>query len=738
MFKVFGSGSQPANAPLNSNAGTPEQLVTPYSTRPPDSAPQPRRQQSADARQTVEEIRKEWRRAADARRLMEREWVLSIAMVEGRQWLAWDDAANKIISLIDESDPDRYITENLLRPLMTKWIALLTMTKPDASVAPDTTSPIDRAAAAEGRAILGNLARRLNQQQQNIEIAYWLYTTGVCYQYSWWDANAMADIPKIGSDGSLQGKQRARVGDHCVEVKSPFEIFLDPAARRFKDCRYVVDMTVRPLVWFEEQFGKAGQFVQAESAIPYLGYLGYLQGYGGISQLPGYGANFSALIAGKDVAQAPCINYYEPPGPKYQNGRWIVIGGDRLLYDGEWLPEWLEDSPRRPFPMFTRYTLEECAGHPYSRGLVPDLAPLQVEYNRLASRVIERIEEDKLTVIIDKGAGVRVDAYVDDIEEGRHVRKILYNPGSTPPTMEGAPPVTADVWRLKQELWANMQHMAGIHDPNLGQTEGGVTAGIAIEMLQQSDRTQLAIALNAMESGLEDTANIAILSYRFNAQPYLQRLVGLDDTGNPDQARNNVQAFTALSQGGAASCIVTAGSATPKTPAGRNQEILTYLQMGLFGPVGSPDAAAIAVQLMSLSRSDLVLDMLQQQIAQRQQMAQQAAQQQSQQLAQQAQHQQDLENLRNQGKLQTEVVRQAGSMQREQAAVGGKILLAEQQHGQIGAQAAQGHAQAQDQESLRLMGQMLLAELGHRSQMEMQQQKLQSQPSQSYDNVNQD
>jgi hypothetical protein len=169
-----------------------------------------------------------------------------------------------------------------------------------------------------------------------------------------------------------------------------------------------------------------------------------------------------------------------------------------------------------------------------------------------------------------------------------------------------------------------------------------VTAGISIELLQQADRTQMGLATSAMEQGAMDLAQTCIEFYAQNAQGAMPRLMGVDDTGNAAKAQYQAQTFRALTGGGSCEVQVAAGSAIPKTPAGRNQEILQYYQAGLFGQPGSPQAAMIAVREMNLSRSDRILEDLQaeyqrQQAIQEQQMQAHQSQMMMQQQAAQAQ-----------------------------------------------------------------------------------------------------
>jgi hypothetical protein len=556
-------------------------------------------EETDDESAEVEMMLERYRDAANHRKSVEREWVLSVAMVEGRQWLGWDDATHRAINLADEDEKDRYVTDNLVRPLLAKLVAMATMTKPDATPAPQTDSPMDRGAAAEGRVICGHLNRLHGGDIQTQEVAFWA-AIGVGYIKHYWDPSAKASIPRFGPHGQIVGKTRARIGEEKEDVVAPFELYIDPIAKRWSDAGWLIHASVKPLSWFQERYGERGKLVEPDQKDGFGGYVDtYLtDGYGGVSQLRDW------FASGVKRKAALCIEMWEKPTPRYPKGRYIVVAGKRRMYSGDW-PIETEDFP------FSRLTCQEALGHPYGMGLVKEIAPLQIAYNRLLSRVVERIEQDKLTVTIADGSKVGADAYDDDMDDGRNVRKIYWDPlEGQAPQFQQPPGVTGDVWRLRDAVWLDMQHIVGIHDVNMGGTPTGVTAGISIELLQQGDRTQLSIFTGNIEQYAVQRDTLRIALYSQYASGNMPRLMGLDDTGNPAQAQSRAMAFRALTAGGSCDLIVTPGSAPPKSPAGQKQEVMDFLKAGLYGPPGSPDAAYMAVQLMSLANSDAILEHL--------------------------------------------------------------------------------------------------------------------------------
>lgn len=569
------------------------------------------------------------------RRPVEREWVLSIAQYEGRQWLGWDDAISRAFSLMDEDNEDKYVTHNLIRPLLMKVVAMATQTKPDADVAPESDSDLDRAAASEARAVMSHCSRIHNQTTQTQQVAKWAAICGVGYTKHYWDAAAYCDVAKFGPDGSIIGKQSLPVGEECETIIPPWELYCDPVAKTWETAGWVIHASLQEMSYFIERFGKKGKEVRCDAKDAYgdFGSAYTTGGYGGASQLPTW------FAGGMQRKAALMLEMWEKPTPRYPKGRLIIVAGTTRLYRGPWPLQCRLDG-KATFP-FARLVYEEASGHPYGRGLVPDLAPLQVGLNRLITRMTERVEQDKLTVGSPVGVGVPTDAF-DGTDDGRAVRKIPYDPTLGPPPAWMAPPPLSPVnSELITLTWVNMQHIAGIHDVSQGNVPPGVTAGTAIEMLQQGDNSQMAGFTAFMECFVMIRGNLRIAIYAQYAGRLIPRLMGMDDSGNPRTALKRAMAFKALTSGGACGYYVVPGSATPKSPAGEQQEALDFLKGGLFGNPTDPAAAAIAVKFLSLAKSDMILDGLQDQIAHARAMAPSPAdlanQQHAQVMAQQAQ-----------------------------------------------------------------------------------------------------
>ena len=196
-------------------------------------------------------------------------------------------------------------------------------------------------------------------------------------------------------------------------------------------------------------------------------------------------------------------------------------------------------------------------------------------------------------------------------------------------------PVNESLFTVLQTYKGLMEDISGVHDVSNGSVPPGVTAGNAIELLQQSDTTQMSPFTANIESAQVTRAMIEVeLIAQFYKEP---RLVSLSTEGDPEQAMAAVRSFEALRAGGRVGITVSPGSATPKTPAARNQMILDMSKAGMFQP-DQLGATAAMMEIMSLDRSDIMQQRIED-LAKQQQASQPdpaAVEQQKMQAAQQA------------------------------------------------------------------------------------------------------
>lgn len=550
--------------------------------------------------------------AADHRQPLEVDWALGVAFEEGRQWIGLSRKADELVSLINEEERIRYLTAPKVRPLLLKVESTVTMASPDVRAVPLTDDEIDVQAAKEAEAIRGHCARKFDRATQTKRRVAWALKSTTCFLKIYWDDNKNNVIPVPQMDGGVVFEEHP-VGDLCEDILPGFEVYLDPSARSWEQVRWLIHAQTRPLSWFVDRFGDKGAMVRADAKrqVKANGYVDqYMDGGVGFSSPLAHAGNVKGLNA------AVCKEYWEKPSAKFPKGRYIVVAGGVLLYNGPWPYKKNDDFP------FVPLEYQERSDSPYGRSLAGELVSLQYTYNQVLSSMLEQAQQQVDYIAIPKRSGVQADAFEE--LKGRAVRKVYWDAtqSPTPPIISRGPGISQDRFAFLDRVERDMQDIAGVHDVTQGLAPAGTPAE-AIRLLQQADQTQHSHIRASIERSAVKIAEWEVALYSEKAP--LDVLLGLiDDSGTmepsdptmPPEKVNIVgkaMSLRALREGGQFRVIYTPGSTLAEGPEEKNQKILTLYQMGILGTPGTPAASRLAVTLMDLPETEKIVEALTQQ-----------------------------------------------------------------------------------------------------------------------------
>ena len=547
----------------------------------------------------------QFKTSSDHRAPLEIDWALGLAFEEGRQWVGLSRQADQLVSLINEEERHRYLTSPKVRPLLMKVESQATLASPDVRAVPLTDDPLDVQAAKEAEAIRGHCSRKFDRHTQTKERVSWALKSSTCFLKVYWDDNKMNTIPVVDFDGSVNFEQ-APVGDICEEILPAFSVFLDPTAKTWEQVRWLIHAETRPLSYFVDKFGEKGKYVKPDAKRQSA-----INGY--VNQYLNSGIGFASPVQtpgmGKGMDAAVLKEYWEKPTAKFPKGRYIIVAGGVVLYNGPWPYKKTDDFP------FVPLSYQGRSDSPYGRSLAGELISLQYTYNRILSAALEQAEQQVDFVAIAKGIGTQADAFVEI--KGRGVRKIYYDAtAGGPPMFSRSQGISGDKLAFLQKIERDMQDIAGVHDVTQGLAPAGTPAE-AIRLLQQADQTQHASLRASIEKSAVKIAEWEVALYAEKAP--LDIMLGLLDARGtiepqepgmePEEVMTGGKAMSmrALREGGQYRVIYTPGSTLAEGPEEKNQKILTFYQMGLLGTPGSPDASKLAISLMDLPETDKIL-----------------------------------------------------------------------------------------------------------------------------------
>ena len=259
---------------------------------------------------------------------------------------------------------------------------------------------------------------------------------------------------------------------------------------------------------------------------------------------------------------------------KYPHGRIVSWVGDVLLRDD---PSDYEHN-HCPYVRFFRYTVPDKS---YFFGEIDQIIPLQEELNKRKSQAVDLLN---LTVnppmLVYQGSGI-------------DINKVTNRPGLVIPTnvpVDQAakwlqmPNIPSAMFVQMSTINQDMDTVSGIHDVTQGRKPTGITAGVAIESLQEAAQTRLRLAAKFVEFSQKLAAEIMVsIIYQYYTEPRTIRKKAANgwtykevNFGSPDKKL----------QGGIPLVKIQSGSTMPMNKSVLRQQMVQLAQITL--PDGKP------------------------------------------------------------------------------------------------------------------------------------------------------
>ena len=249
-------------------------------------------------------------------------------------------------------------------------------------------------------------------------------------------------------------------------------------------------------------------------------------------------------------------------------GNRLLPGGGMVTVVGDTIVQVKKNFPYKhgDFP-FTKLDAVP-SGKFYADSVITDMIPIQREYNRTRSQIIEAKNLMSKPKLLAAKGSINPNAITS--EPGQ---VILYTPGFDKPTPMPAMPLPAHVLNEVQQLQQDMDDVSGQHEISRGQNPTQVTAATALSYLQEQDDTKLSDTISSLEEGVEKLGR-HILSHvsQFWTTERTVQVVGAD--GSFD-----AQVYKGSAIGGNLNVRVEAGSALPQSKAAKQAFIMDLIKL---------------------------------------------------------------------------------------------------------------------------------------------------------------
>lgn len=545
--------------------------------------------------QTAQDLNNLYGQARRARSKLEPSWYMNLAFYGNEQWLAWDGR-----QLFRPPVPRSRVTlvDNRIQPIIRKEIARMSKMRPVFSVTPNSADQEDTNAAALGEDLMRYLWKHLGLQRQRTRALLWSRICGAGFLKCYWDpsigpsrdvvlrpdgnllegANGRAIMPNSPehqladsmAPGTLQ-QQTIAQGDIRVEVRSPFQMFIDPLADNFDEAEWLIEESVKSEDYVAKRYG-----IRVSADTPANPGLVEARMGGALSQMPGSSTSYRGVRLRE---------YWCKPNDQHPGGYraiWVLATTGKGKVESQILE--VDNHPFDPFP-YVMFAGIPMPGRMMPMSVVDALRGPQTELNKVESQLAEnRNRLGNPTLLMSRQAVQDPDKFAEQI--GRVGGIYWYDDVGSPnakPDVLPAPTMPAYVTEQIPLITQAMQEIAGQHEVSSAQVPPGVTAASAINLLMEADDTMIApdVADHEEELGKLGSKMLELVGHYYTNARTIQ--LGGDD------ASWQIFDFRGSMLRGNLHVEVQAGSAFPQNKAAKQaamQDLLTFFVQSGNPPKG--------------------------------------------------------------------------------------------------------------------------------------------------------
>lgn len=536
-----------------------------------------------DGKRRLRELEDLLKQGQEARRPFEASWFLNLAFYQGDQWWSW--ARDKFAR--PQLEPWRVLfTDNRVQPAVASEVAKLTKNKPVWDAVPASGDDASLEDTLLANRVMEAKWEDLGLQQKLEDVVTWSRVCGSGFWKQTWDPLASGTGTEVAIDpetrepipdpasgelitrdhptaqvlqqvaaqmGTEPTWENVGEGDVAVNVRSPFDIYVDPLAgsEGLVSARWLIEEAVRPPDDLQRRF-KLSKPPEADSSAT-----------GGLveARLPGMRADKGEKIGTR------VWELWERPTLKYPKGRHAVWCKDHLLV--------LEENPTKDAGLpYLMCTGRRIPGRFWPMSLVDQLRPLNMELNKTRSQMREnaaRIGNPPLLVPADqqfKWSGLPGEV-------------VKYDPFAmqTPPQFMQVPSLPGYIQNEPGLIENSMREVSHQSEVSRGQVPAGVTAASAIQLLQEADQTIIAMDAQALERFITESGRMAmdLIAEHYRTDRLIQ-IAGQDQDWDVESFRSG------QFKGDVPTVQVKSGSMIPRSTAARQAQMdfvfQTMLQHG--------------------------------------------------------------------------------------------------------------------------------------------------------------
>jgi hypothetical protein len=462
---------------------------------------------------------------------------------------------------------------NRILPTVQNRLAKLLKNEPRWEIRPNSGDEEDKDAARLGEQILIQLWDQLQINKKRASLIMWVQQAGSSYLKVCWDPTlgekkvVPEDQPQ--EDGTVKRIYKLEaMGDIRVDVASFFEVFPDPLAMYWSECKSIVQAKIRPLSYFRDQYPERGHLVKEEDC--WINSLQYEARINAINVQTGASGMSTNQIKDSAIERV----YYERPCNKHPMGRYIVSANGVLLKDGV-LP--IDELPWIKFDDII------VGGKFNAEAVITHLRPLQDQLNRgktMRAAFLNRLLAGKY--IVARGANLARESLDDQSGEVVEYDPVPNAPAGGAVQPLDMPTIPSYAYEEEEVLKSDINDTAGINEASRGQMPSAQIPAIGMQLLVEQDDTRIGVMTESHEHSYADLGRILLkFVAKYYETPRLLKIAGED-------LQYTVKEFRGADLRENFDVKVKRGSISPGSRTLKRQEILNLHQGGYFGNPTDP------------------------------------------------------------------------------------------------------------------------------------------------------
>jgi len=443
------------------------------------------------------EITAEYVRRKEERRAIEANWALNANFFVGNQ--NFEIMPN---GEVKDLGKDYYWQSrevyNHIAPIVETRLAKFSGLGTAVTVRPSSGDFDDVKAAKFSTKLLKSVEEEVNLKKIIAEANFWAEICGTAfYKVCWQNKKG-----RLIADNLYEG-------DVEVTVCPPYEIFPDSlTAKDIDDCNSIIHAKAYPAETVYEHWGVKVSGENVDVISPEFKING----------------KTNENVQSKKDGYVVVIEKYDRPSAENPDGKFTVVAGDKVLYDGV-LPYKNGVNGTRSFPFIKQTALEQPASF-FGASVIDRLIPVQRAYNAVKNRKHEYMNRMAMGVLMVEDGSIDID---DIEEEGIAPGKIIvYRQGSNVPVMLNMGGVPNDFNLEETRLLNEFVTVSGVSDFLTSSTiESANISGVALNLIIEQDNNRLSVTTGSIRrAAMEIGKHILRLYKQFAGERRLMKISG--------------------------------------------------------------------------------------------------------------------------------------------------------------------------------------------------------------------